>query len=186
MTRVVDAGAVFAGWVGLGMALVIVIAFALIIPVQAIVFVLAPLAGAVIGVYANVRAERWRPRPKVLLNAAWAGFVTGVAIALFYVLIRLVFIYGDTGALPDGTRINCGSGPQCNYLRYVNAGQQADLAVVGIVDAATYEAAKWQELAVYGPGLVLLTIGGALAGGLARSFARMPTSLPLPSASTSD
>lgn len=186
MTRVVDAGAVFAGWVGLGMALVIVIAFALIIPVQAVVFVLAPLAGAIIGVYANVRAERWRPRGKVLLNAAWAGFATGVAIALFYVVIRLVFIYGDTGALPDGTRINCQSGPQCNYLRYVNAGQQADLAAVGIVDAATYEAAKWQELAVYGPGLVLLTVGGALVGGLARSFAPMPTSLPLPIPSTDE
>ncbi|MEP7379518.1 MAG: hypothetical protein ABI725_08170 [Chloroflexota bacterium] len=184
MTRVVDAGAKFAGWVGLGMAMVIVMAFALIIPVQAIVFVLAPLAGVIIGVYANVRSERWRPRGKVLLNAAWAGLVTGLGIALFYVVIRLVFIYGDSGALPDGTRINCQSGPECNYLRYVNAGQGADLAAVGIVDAATYEAAKWQELAVYGPGLVLLTLGGALIGGAARTFSKMPTSLPLPSAQT--
>ncbi len=62
MTRFIDAGAVFAGWVGLGMALVIAIAFELIIPVQTVVFVGAPLAGIVIGVYANVRSERWRPR----------------------------------------------------------------------------------------------------------------------------
>lgn len=186
MTRFVDAGAVFAGWVGLGMALVIVMAFALIIPVQAAVFVLAPLAGIVIGVYANVRAERWRPRGKVLLNAAYAGLITGAGIALLYVLIRLVFIYGDTGALPDGTRINCQSGPECNYLRFVNAGQQSDLAAVGIVDAATYEQAKWQELALFGPGLVLVTLGGAVIGGVGRSFSKMPTSLPLPTASRVD
>jgi hypothetical protein len=183
LTRFVDAGAVFAGWVGLGMALVIVMAFALIIPVQAVVFVAAPLAGVIIGMYANVRSERWRPRAKVLLNAGYAGIVTGIGIALFYVLIRLVFIYGDTGALPDGTRINCHSGPECNYLRFVNAGQQADLAAVGITDAATYEAAKWQELALFGPGLVLLTLGGAVVGGAARSFSKMPASLPLPTAS---
>jgi hypothetical protein len=185
LTRFVDAGAVFAGWVGLGMALVIVMAFALIIPVQAVVFVLAPVAGVIIGVYANTRAERWRPRGKVIANAAYAGLVTGIAFALFYVVIRLVFIYGDSGALPDGTRINCQSGPECNYLRYVNAGQQADLAAVGITDAATYEAAKWQELAIFGPGLLLLTLGGAVVGGAARTFGRMPTSLPLPTASVS-
>ena len=62
MSRFVDPGAKFAGWVGLGMALVVVIAFALIIPIQPIVFLIAPLAGVLIGVYANVRAERWRPR----------------------------------------------------------------------------------------------------------------------------
>lgn len=181
MTRFVDAGAVFAGWVGVGMALVVVMAFALIIPVQAVVFLFAPLAGAIIGVYANTRSERWRPRGKVLLNATYAGLVTGIAFALFYVAIRLVFIYGDSGALPDGTRINCHSGPECNYLRFVNAGQQADLAAVGITDAASYEAAKWQELALFGPGLVALTVGGAVVGGAARTFSKMPTSLPLPS-----
>jgi len=186
LTRVVDADAVYAGWVGLGMALVVAIAFELIIPVQTVVFLLAPLAGAVIGVYANVRAERWRPRGRVLLNAAYAGLVTGLGLALLYVIIRLVFIYGDTGALPNGTAINCSTGPDCIYKRYVNVGQQAELASMGITDAASLESALWRELAVTGSGLVLLTIGGALAGGLARSFAPMPTSLPLPSASPSD
>lgn len=186
MTRIVDAGAIFAGWVGLGMALVIAIAFELIIPVQTVVFLSAPLAGVVIGVYANVRAERWRPRGRVLLNAGWAGLVSGVGLALLYVLIRLVFIYGDTGALPNGTAINCSTGPDCIYKRYVNVGQQAELAAMGITDAATLEAALWRELAVTGSGLVLLTLGGALAGGLARSFAPMPTSLPLPKPPTGD
>jgi len=186
LTRFIDAGAKVAGWVGVGMALVVVMAFALIIPVQAIVFVLAPVAGVIIGVYANTRAERWRPRGKVMANAAYAGLITGLAFALFYVVIRLVFIYGDSGALPDGTRINCQSGPECNYLRYVNAGQAGDLAAVGITDAATYEAAKWQELAVFGPGLVLLTLGGAVIGGVFRTFSKMPTSLPLPTPARSE
>jgi hypothetical protein len=186
MARVVDAGAVFAGWVGLGMALVLAIAFELIIPVQTLVFLLAPLAGVVIGVYANVRAERWRPRGRVLLNALWAGLVTGVGLTLLYVTIRLVFIYGDGGALPDGTRLDCATGPDCIYQRYVNVGQQAELASMGITDAASLESALWRELAVTGSGLVLLTVGGALAGGLARSFAPMPTSLPLPSPSTTE
>src|SRR3954468_10318161 len=103
MSRVIDRGARFAGWVGIGMALVLAIAFELIIPVQTVVFLLAPLMGVLIGVYANVRSERWRPRGRVLANAAYAGVITGVAIAVLYLLLRLVFIYGDSGALPDGT-----------------------------------------------------------------------------------
>lgn len=186
MTRIVDAGAVVAGWIGLGMALVIAIAFALIIPVQTVVFLAAPLAGVVIGVYANVRAERWRPRGKVLLNAAWAGLMTGLGLAILYVVIRLVFIYGDTGALPNGTALNCQTGPECIYLRYVNVGQQAELASMGIVDAKTLESSLWRELGVTGTGLVLLTVGGAVIGGAARTFGKMPTSLPLPSPTRAD
>ena len=51
--RFIDKGAVFAGYVGIGMALVIAIAFALIIPVQTLVFLAAPIAGLLIGGYAN-------------------------------------------------------------------------------------------------------------------------------------
>ncbi|MEP7360254.1 MAG: hypothetical protein ABI744_01615 [Chloroflexota bacterium] len=185
MTRFMDRGAVFAGYVGLGMALVIAIAFELIIPVQTIVFVAAPLAGIVIGVYANVRSERWRPRGRVLLNSVYAGLVTGLGLAILYVIIRLVFIYGDTGALPDGTAINCQSGPQCIYLRYVNVGQQGELASMGITDPVSLESALWRELGVTGAGLVLLTLGGAVIGGVARTFGKMPTSMPLPSAHAS-
>ena len=185
MSRVVDRGAIFAGWVGLGMGLVIAIAFELIIPVQTLVFLLAPVAGLIIGVYANVRAERWRPRLRVLFNALYAGLVTGVGLALLYVIVRLVFVYGDTGALPDGTRITCETGPQCLYLRYVNVGQAGELASMGITDAATLEAAALRELMVTGAGLVVLTLGGAVLGGVVRGFARLPTSLPLPTASRS-
>ena len=58
---------------GIGMAIVVVIAFALIIPVQTLVFLAAPLCGLVIGNYANSRSGRWRPMRRVFANAAWAA-----------------------------------------------------------------------------------------------------------------
>ncbi len=184
MTRFVDRGAIFAGWVGIGMALVLAIAFELIIPVQTLVFLLAPLMGVLIGVYANVRSERWRPRGRVLANAAYAAVVTGVAVALLYCVLRLVFIYGDTGALPDGTSLSCNTGPDCIYARYVAAGNTedlADLAAAGVTDGRSLEAALWRELLLFGGGLIVLTVGGGLIGGAIRSVSKLPTSAPLPS-----
>ncbi len=168
--RFIDKGAVFGGYVGLGMALVLAIAFELIIPVQTVVFLLAAPMGVLIGVYANVRAERWRPRGRVFANAAYAGIVTGVAIAVMYVLLRLVFVYGDTGALPDGTSLTCRTGPECTYARYVAAGQAEVLAAIGIADAGSFEAATWRELMSTGGGLLVLTLGGSLLGGAARAL----------------
>jgi hypothetical protein len=183
IARVIDKGAIVAGWVGVGMALVVAIAFELIIPVQTVVFLLAPLAGVVIGVYANVRAERWRPRGRVLANSVWAGAMTGLGLALLYVLIRIVFVYGDSGALPDGTRIACQSGPDCTYQRYVLAGEAATLAARGISDGASYERVfLTQDMPATAGALLLLTLGGAVIGGLARTLAPRPTSMPLPSA----
>lgn len=167
--RFIDRAAIFAGWVGLGVGLVVAIAFELIIPVQAVVFLLAPVVGIVIGVYANVRAERHRPLLRVLANAAWAGIVSGIGLAVFYVAIRLVFVYADTGALPDGTSLNCQTGPACIYQRYVATGQASELAADGITDAATLEAAVWRDLIATGTGMVVLTIAGALIGGAART-----------------
>jgi hypothetical protein len=170
VSRFVDAGAVFAGWIGLGMAVVLAIAFELVIPVQLIVFLLAPLMGVLIGLYANVRSERWRPRPRVLANAAWAGLVTGVGIALLYVVIRLVFVYGDTGALPTGVSLECRTGPDCAYTRYLEAGRSDDLEREGITDAASFEATVLRELALAGTTLMVLTLGGGLAGGAGRAL----------------
>ena len=182
MSRVIDQGARFAGWVGVGMALVLAIAFELIIPVQTLVFMLAPLMGVLIGVYANVRSERWRPRGRVMANAAYASVVTGIAVALLYVLLRLVFIYGDTGAMPDGTSLTRQTGPDCIYQRYVQAGQAEDLAPLGITDGASLAAAAWRELLVFGTSLIVLTVAGGLIGGGVRGFSKLPSSAPLPSA----
>jgi amino acid transporter len=180
VSRFVDRGAIFGGYVGLGMALVLAMAFELIIPVQTVVFILAPLMGVLIGVYANVRSERWRPRGRVMLNSIYAGIVTGVAIAVLYVLLRLVFIYGDTGALPDGTSLSCRTGPDCIYQRYVRDGQAGELAALGITDAASLEAADRRELFVAGSSLIVLTVAGAIVGGVIRSVSKLPTSAPLP------
>jgi hypothetical protein len=168
----------FAGWVGLGMAVVIALAFELIIPVQALVFLLAPLMGVVIGIYANVRAERWRPRGRVLANSLYAGVITGLAVAIFYVAIRLVFIYGDGGSLPDGTSLTCRMGPDCVYQRLLieeeRTGQQGDLLSVGITDAASLEAFAWRELTITGVALFTLTLTGSAIGGVARGLVTQP------------
>jgi hypothetical protein len=184
LSRFLDRGAIFAGWVGLGMALVIALAFELIIPVQTVVFLLALPMGVLIGVYANVRAERWRPRGRVLANSAYAGVVTGLGMAILYVLIRLVFIYGDTGALPDGTALGCQMGPDCVYQRLVieerREGTVGELASFGITDAKTLEAFAWRELATTGVALFALTLGGALIGGAGRALSTVPRSARLP------
>ena len=78
MGRVLDRGAIFAGWVGLGMAVVIAISFELIIAVQSLVFLLAIPAGLLIGFYADARSVRRRPWWRVLVNALYAGLLTGV------------------------------------------------------------------------------------------------------------
>jgi hypothetical protein len=176
--RFLDKGAIFAGWVGLGMAVVVALAFELIIPIQPLVFVLAPFMGILIGVYANVRAERWRPRGRVVANALYAGLVTALAMAIFYVVIRLVFIYGDGGSLPDGTSLSCQTGPDCVYQRLLieeqESGTTGELAANGITDAASLEAFAWRSLAATGTTLFVLTMGGSLLGGIGRAISSQP------------
>jgi hypothetical protein len=144
--------------------------------------------GAVIGIYANVRAERWRPRGRVIANALYAGAVTGLAVAIFYVAVRLVFIYGDGGSLPDGTTLSCQTGPDCVYQRLLieeeRQGKQGSLAAEGITDAKSLEAFAWRELTLTGVSLFVLTLSGSLIGGLARASATQPTSVPLRKSTT--
>ncbi|HZW01556.1 MAG TPA: hypothetical protein VFF55_08300 [Candidatus Deferrimicrobium sp.] len=163
--RVLDRGAVYAAMVGLGTAVTIAISFALVVAVQSLVFISAPVAGAIIGFYANHKSERWRPRWRLFANAGFAGFVTGLSLALMYVGIRLLFIYADSGYRPEpmGGQLDCAMGPDCYYARLVDEGEGASLAAEGIEDAAALEGAIWVEL---GQWLVILT-GLSLAGALA-------------------
>ena len=62
LSRFIDRGAIVAGWIGLGTAVVLVIAFGLVVPIQPVVFVLALPVGLLIGWYANAKSERRRPR----------------------------------------------------------------------------------------------------------------------------
>lgn len=163
MTRFVDRGAIIAGWIGAGMALVIVIGLALVIPIQSLVVLMAIPAGALIGAYANVRARRHWPRGRVMGNALWAGAVTGLALAVMYVGVRLLFVYLDTGTMPDNTRLDCQRGPDCGYQRYVEAGLADELP--GVADAASFERVMLGELASIGVQMFVITVGGATIGG---------------------
>ena len=66
VTRWVDRGAIYAGWVGVGMAVTIAVSFLLVIPIEPILWLLALPAGLIIGYYANARSDRqagpWRPK----------------------------------------------------------------------------------------------------------------------------
>jgi hypothetical protein len=165
LSHFLDRGAIVAGWIGAGMALVIVIALQLVVAIQPLVVIAAMPAGAVIGAYANVRSQRRRPGTRVLANALWAGALTGLTLAVLYTGVRLLFIYADTGVLPDGTRLDCERGPACGYERFVDAGYADDLAAIGITDAGSFEAVIVAELVAYGGTLLLVTTAGALIAG---------------------
>jgi hypothetical protein len=175
LRSLVDPGAIFAGWVGLGMAVVVAIGFELILAIQSLVFLFAPIGGLFIGYYADARSRRSRPWWRVLGNAAYAGLVTALALALFYGGLRLLFVYADTGfptynrtdAAGNASGPTCPTGPGCTYQRYLDAGGGAELAALGIRDVASFERHLLGEQLNGGLILVGLTLGGALAGGLA-------------------
>ncbi len=168
MSRVVDRGAIFAGWVGLGMAVVIAMGFELIVAVQSLVFLFAPVGGLLIGFYANARSERRRPWRRVIANAIYAGLFTALTLAVLYAGIRLVFVYADAG-YRDGTQggpLVCTTGPQCTYQRYLESGRGPELAAAGVTDAATFERFVLQEQLNGALTIIALVTGGALVGGL--------------------
>lgn len=173
--RFVDRGAVFAGYVGIGMAIVIAIAFALIIPVQTIVFISAPIAGVIIGGYANNRSARWRPMKRVFANAAWAGFVTGLTLAIMYVILRLLFVFADTGTMPNGSTLACTMGPDCTYQRYAADPTLAPYLVeAGITDGPSMGAAVIHDQLTGGLVIILAVVAGAVVAAGFRSVRTPP------------
>ena len=176
--RFVDRGAVFAGYVGIGMAVVIAIAFALIIPVQTIVFLSAPIAGVIIGGYANNRSARWRPMKRVFANAAWAGFVTGITLAIMYIVLRLLFVFADTGTMPNGSSLSCSMGPDCTFQRYAQDPTLAPyLAEAGITNGASMGAAVVHDQLVGGVFIILAVVAGSLVAAGFRSVRTPPAGL---------
>lgn len=183
--RVLDRGAVYAAMVGLGMAVTIAISFALVVAIQALVFISAPFAGAIVGFYANHKSERWRPRGRLFANAGFAGLVTGLSLALMYVGIRLLFIYADSGYRPEpmGGQLDCTMGPDCYYARFVDAGEADGLAAEGITDAASLERAVWMSQGEWLLILTLATLAGALGAAAVRAV-RTPPDPPTVGADT--
>ena len=181
-----DRGAIFAAMVGLGMSVTIAISFGLIVAIQALVFISAPLAGLTIGWYANHKSFRWRPRWRLFANAEFAGAVTGLSLALFYVGIRLLFIYADSGYRPEpqGGQFDCSNGPECTYVRFLEeeerriAAGEIDLvrlADEGITDAQSFESAVWRWQGETVLILTGLTLIGALLPAAWRAWKPAPT-----------
>ncbi|HEX8940646.1 MAG TPA: hypothetical protein VF763_10845 [Candidatus Limnocylindrales bacterium] len=174
MTRFVDRGAIVAGYVGVGMAAVIVVSFLLVVPIELAAWLLMPLGGVIIGYYADSRSERqagpWR---RILGDAAWAGLLSAMSFVLLVLLIKGVFFFADDGYRGDvfGGRLDCQPGPACVYARYREA-DATGLAAGGITDVASFSAAYWRQQVTVGGAVAGLTLAGSLVGGLLFGLAR--------------
>jgi hypothetical protein len=178
-----------AGLVGIGVAMVVVIGFELILAVQAVVFLLALPVGLLIGWYA-VERERRAPAtasvavpsgrsavPRIgwgraLGSGLMAGLITGLSLAVLYVLIRLLFLYLDNGFRAGGPPYVCSLGPECGYQRALDEPSlRAALDEAGVHDAAGYAAYFLESQALGGAALLVLVLGGSLAGAVAHRAA---------------
>lgn len=169
MSRFVDHGAVTAAWVGLGMAVTIAVSFLLVIPIEAVYWYLALPAGLLIGYYANARSLRaGGPWGRILANALFAGLVTGITYAILLLAVKALFFNVDGGYrdTSSGGPITCTTGADCVYERYLAAGQGEAFEEAGITDVAAFTTFYWgQQLSNAGLTLVL-SVGGALGGGV--------------------
>lgn len=169
MTRFVDRGAIVAAWVGLGMAVTVVVSFVLVIPIQTLVIPISLLGGMLIGYYANARSERFGgPWSRVLANALLAGLVTGLTYAVLWLGVMALFFnldngYRDTSA--GGPIASCQTGADCAYQQHLAAGQGPALQALGVTDAASFASFYWSEQVSIAGQLVALSVVGGLVGG---------------------
>jgi hypothetical protein len=169
VTRVIDRGAVVAGWVGVGMAVTIAISFLLVIPVGDVALSLfAPMAGLLIGYYANQRADRaGGPWPRLMANAAYAGLLTGLGFVVFALFVKGLFFVADDGYrdASAGGRITCSQGADCVFQRYLSADHAGQMRAAGVTDAVSFTGYYWsQQIETLGS-LLALSVGGGLVGG---------------------
>ena len=146
--RFIDQGAIVAGWVGIGMAVTIGISFLMVIPIEPVYWLLTPFAGLLIGYYANQRSVTprgaWR---RILVDALYAGLVTGLTLALLLLVVKAIFFYVDTG-YPDFNRTQdgqpipplCETGADCVRARYIAAGRGPALEAAGVTDDTSFTA----------------------------------------------
>ena len=187
LERYVDRGAVFAGWVGVGMAMTIAVSFLLVIPIEPVFWLMAPLAGILIGYYANARADRragpWR---RILLNGIFAALLTAITLAVLFLGTKAIFFFADDGyrdASQGGPIAGCVAGPGCVYARYLaEEGKAAEFARVGITDVTSFTSFYWHEqLGTTATVTVLCLVGGVFGAamyGFARPKARRPAGAP--------
>jgi hypothetical protein len=180
VTRFVDRGAITAAYVGIGVAITIGMSFLLVIPVEWFVVMLAVPVGLLIGWYANQRSDRRAgPWSRILVNGLFAAFATGLTTALLLLLVKGLFFYADDGFRDPGLggRIDCATGAECVYQRYLDADRGAGLEAMGVTDAASFSGFYWQlQLSTAGSILLLTTLGGV--GGAALYGLTRPTAKP--------
>ena len=173
-----DRGAIYAAMIGLGMAVTIAISFGLVIAIQPLVFISAPLAGLTIGWYANHKSMRWRPRWRLFANAGFAGAFTGLSLALMYVAFRLLFIYADSGYRPEpmGGQFECSNGPECTYVRLIEDPERAQaLEDEGVTDVDSYTSFVWRTSGEWTLQLTGFTLIAALIPAGWRAWQPPPT-----------
>ena len=170
MTRFVDRGAVFAGWVGLAMAAVIAVSFMLVIPIEPVIWFMSPFAGILIGYYANSKSDRRAgPWSRILANAAFAGLVTALSLVLLVGATKALFFFADSGYRDAslGGPVECASGPDCVYARYLaDPDGPASLGAQGVTDTASFTRYYWTQQASTLGTLFVVTFLGAIGGGL--------------------
>jgi hypothetical protein len=169
VTRFVDRGAVFASWVGLGMAVTVVVSFVLVIPIEFLVGPCALLGGMLIGYYANTRSERFGgPWRRVIANALLAGLVTGLTYAVLLLGIKAIFFNADDGYrdVSSGGTITCATGADCVYQRYLAIpGRREAFEAAGITNVAQFTSLYWGEQLSTSGLMIGLSLVGSLAGG---------------------
>ncbi len=186
MSRFVDRGAVFAAYVGVGMAVTIGVSFLLVIPIEPVYWYLTLPGGLLIGYYANQRSDRRAgPWPRIVSNALFAGIVTAVTTALLLLAVKALFFTADNGYrdIALGGSLSCRTGADCVYQRYLADDRDADLRAAGVTDADSFAAFYWnQQLTTAGILFVLSTAGG-LGGGVLYGVFRPKATGPVASPS---
>jgi len=161
----VDRGAIYAGWVGVGMGVTIAVSFLLVIPIEPILWLLAFPAGLVIGYYANARSNRQAgPWSRILANGAYAGLLTALTLALCFLVTKWIFFTADNGyrSAADGGPIpGCETGSDCVYQRYLAESKGPEFEAAGITNVDEFTAFYWgEQLGTAGTVFVLALLGG--------------------------
>jgi hypothetical protein len=184
VSRFVDRGAITAAYVGIGMAVTIVVSFLLVIPIEWVVWILALPSGLLIGYYADQRSNRRAgPWSRILLNGLFAGAVTGLTVAALLLMIKAIFFYADSG-YPDFNRVDqqgelippsCHTGADCVYQRYIKAGRGPDLEAAGLTSPDSFTGFYWREqFGTAGTILLMTGLGGLGGAGLYGVFRPKP------------
>jgi hypothetical protein len=166
----VDRGAIMAAWVGLGMAVTVVVSFMLVIPIEFLVGPFALLGGMMIGYYANARSNRvggpWR---RVIANALLAGLVTGLTYFVLLLGVKAIFFNADNGYRDAsmGGPISCESGADCVYKRYLDfVDDPAAFEAAGVTDVDSFTAYYWSQQVGTSAQMLVFSLVGSLFGGV--------------------